>query len=102
MEIQNTIQRIKSTPAWLENVKQQAIERGVDLDEILRLNAIYAMEVDKKNEQQLQDVIKRIKNTPEWLENVKHQAKEKNISLNEMLRLNATYAIETDKQKQQN
>ncbi len=35
-------------PAWLENVKQQAIERGVDLDEILRLNAIYAMEVDKK------------------------------------------------------
>ena len=38
-------------PAWLENVKQQAIERGIDLDEMLRLNATYAIETDKQKQQ---------------------------------------------------
>ena len=48
---QETIERIKSVPEWLESVKQQAIERGVDLDEMLRLNAIYAIEMDKQKQQ---------------------------------------------------
>ena len=50
--IEETIERIKSVPEWLESVKQQAIERGVDLDEMLRLNAIYAIEMDKQKQQQ--------------------------------------------------
>ena len=49
--IEETIERIKSVPEWLESVKQQAIERGVDLDEMLRLNAIYAIEMDKQKQQ---------------------------------------------------
>ena len=51
-QIQNVIYRIKSTPEWLESVKQQAVERGVSLDEMLRLNALYAIEMDNKNKQQ--------------------------------------------------
>ncbi len=47
-QIQGVIQRIKATPEWLESVKQQAIERGVGLDEMLRLNAIYTIETDKQ------------------------------------------------------
>ena len=50
-QIHGVIQRITSTPEWLESVKQQAVERGVDLDERLRLNAIYAIEMDKQNQQ---------------------------------------------------
>ena len=50
-QIQGIIQRIMSTPEWLESVKQQAAERGVDLDEMLRLNAIYAIEMDKQKQQ---------------------------------------------------
>lgn len=49
--IEETIERIKSVPEWLESVKQQAIERGVSLDEMLRLNAIYAIEMDKQKQQ---------------------------------------------------
>ncbi len=50
-QIHGVIQRITSTPEWLESVKQQAVERGVDLDEMLRLNAIYAIEMDKQKQQ---------------------------------------------------
>ena len=50
-QIQGIIQRIMSTPEWLESVKQQAVERGVDLDEMLRLNAIYAIETDRQKQQ---------------------------------------------------
>jgi hypothetical protein len=51
LRIQNIIQNIKNTPEWFESVKQQAVERGVDLDEMLRLNAIYAIETDKQKQQ---------------------------------------------------
>lgn len=50
-QIHGVIQRITSTPEWLESVKQQAVERGIDLDEMLRLNAIYAIETDKQKQQ---------------------------------------------------
>ena len=50
-QIQGIIQRIMSTPEWLESVKQQAVERGVSLDEMLRLNALYAIEMDKQKQQ---------------------------------------------------
>ncbi len=49
-QIQGIIQRIKSSPEWFESVKQQAVERGIDLDEMLRLNAIYAIETDKQKQ----------------------------------------------------
>jgi hypothetical protein len=42
-QIQGVIQRIKNAPEWFESVKQQAEERGVSLDEMLRLNAIYTI-----------------------------------------------------------
>ncbi len=101
MEIQNIIQRIKSTPEWLESVKLQAEEKGISLDEMLRINAIYALEMDKKNKYQLQDIIHLIQNTPEWLESVKLQAEKNGVSLDEMLRLNANYALEMDKKNKQ-
>ena len=50
-QIQNVIHRIKSSPEWFESVKQQAKEKGISLDEMLRLNAIYTIEMDKQNQQ---------------------------------------------------
>ena len=52
LRIQNIIQNIKNTPEWFESVKQQAVERGIDLDEMLRLNAIYAIEMDKQKQKE--------------------------------------------------
>ena len=49
-QIQGVINHIKSVPEWFESVKQQAVERGIDLDEMLRLNAIYAIETDKQKQ----------------------------------------------------
>ena len=49
-QIQNVIYRIKSTPEWLESVKQQAVEKGLTLDEMLRANAIYTIEMDKQQQ----------------------------------------------------
>ena len=50
-QIQGVIQRIKDNPEWFESVKQQAIERGISLDEMLRLNAMYAIEMDNQKQQ---------------------------------------------------
>ena len=50
--IQNIINNIKNTPEWFESVKQQAAERGIELDEMLRLNAIYAIEMDKQKQKE--------------------------------------------------
>lgn len=49
--IEETIERIKSVPEWLQSVEQQAIERGVSLDEMLRMNAIYAIQIDINKQQ---------------------------------------------------
>ena len=49
-QIQNVINRIQSTPEWLESVKQQAVEKGLSLDEMLRANAIYTIEMDKQQQ----------------------------------------------------
>ena len=51
-QIEGVINSIKSSPEWFESVKQQAIERGIELEEMLRLNAIYAIEMDKQKQQQ--------------------------------------------------
>ena len=51
-QLQEIIQLIQNTPEWLESVKHQAEERGIGLDEMLRINAMYTLESDKKNEQQ--------------------------------------------------
>ena len=50
--IDETIERIKSTPEWFEDIKQNAEKKGISLDEMLRNAAIYTIEMDKKNKQQ--------------------------------------------------
>ena len=50
--IQGTIHRIKSHPEWFESVKRQAEEKGLSLDEMLRANAIYTIQMDRKNQQE--------------------------------------------------
>lgn len=47
--IDETMERIKSSPEWLEGVKQHAEKKGVSFDEMLRSAAIYTIEMDKKN-----------------------------------------------------
>ena len=49
IEIQNTIKRIKSSQEWFDAVKVHAEKKGLSLDEMLRIAAIYTMEMDKKN-----------------------------------------------------
>ena len=48
--IEETIEYIKSVPEWMESVSQQASERGIEVDEMLRLNAIYAIETNKQKQ----------------------------------------------------
>ena len=50
--IDETIERIKSSPEWFEDIKQNAEKKGISLDEMLRNAAIYTIEMDKKNKQQ--------------------------------------------------
>jgi len=42
--------RILNTPDWLEAVKSKAIDRGISLDSMVLLDAIYLVEQDKEDE----------------------------------------------------
>ncbi len=43
-EIQKTCQAILHDPAWLEQVREKAIQRGISLEEMIRLDAVYMWE----------------------------------------------------------
>lgn len=46
-KIEGYIQSIKSTPEWLEKVKQKAILKNISLDSMILLDAIYMVETEK-------------------------------------------------------
>lgn len=43
-EIQKTMLAIRNDPAWLEHVKQKAVEKGIHLEQMMRLDAEYMWE----------------------------------------------------------
>lgn len=43
-EIQRVIALIKADAAWLESVRLKALERGISLDEMLRIDAMWMIE----------------------------------------------------------
>lgn len=46
-KIEGYIQSIKSTPEWLEKVRQKAILKNISLDSMILLDAIYMVETEK-------------------------------------------------------
>lgn len=49
--LEMTIQRIKDNPEWMQAMETQAQERGISIEENLRLNAIYTIENEKQKQQ---------------------------------------------------
>jgi hypothetical protein len=49
-KIQGYIFAIKNTEAWLEQVRQKAIERQLPLDSMIRIDATYMVDMDEKKE----------------------------------------------------
>ena len=43
------IQNIRNVPEWYEAVVKQAEEQGITVEENLRINAIYVIENEEKN-----------------------------------------------------
>ena len=46
-KIEKYVRSIKSTPEWLEKVKQKAIQKNIPLDSMILLDAIYMTDVEK-------------------------------------------------------
>jgi len=46
-KIEEYVRSIKSTPEWLEKVKQKAIQKNIPLDSMILLDAIYMTDVEK-------------------------------------------------------
>ena len=47
-ELQEQVQKIKATPGWLAAIKKQAKERGISDAEMLKINAKYIINQNKK------------------------------------------------------
>ncbi len=47
--VDNMIMNIKKTPEWYDNLKQQAIDQNLSLDEVLRSNAIYVINTESND-----------------------------------------------------
>lgn len=95
-------EEIKRTPEWIKEVTRKAKEKNISIDEMVKLDAIYAYETDYNRPEVIElteQNKKRILGTPEWTEQIKVKAKEKNISFEEMLELDAKYIYNTEQRK---
>lgn len=100
--LQNIIEEINNTPAWLSDIKKKAKANGISIDEQIKMDAQYIYDIDYGRTEVIElteETKKRIMNTPEWVEQIKKKAKEKNISFDEMLELDAKYIYKTEGQK---
>lgn len=94
--------KIKKDPAWMEQIKQKAIQNQVPVEEQLNKDAWFLYESEygsNEVKEALEGIRHRIKASLEWLKQIKTKAKEKNISIEEMLELDAKYVYDMDKKK---
>jgi len=84
-----TKERIYSSPAVLDSLKQEAEIYHFDLESFIRIKAweIYA-------ESEIQKTVENIRKDPSWYEHIKQKALKKGISQEEMIRLDAVYMWE--------
>lgn len=96
------INEIHHTPDWLNTIKEEATKKGVDLEKLIRENAIYlyTTEYSKPEVIAITEQIKiNINNTPDWKKAVQQKALEKNITFEEMIEIDAKYVYDKEHKK---
>ncbi|MBN1598161.1 MAG: hypothetical protein JW894_07690 [Bacteroidales bacterium] len=92
---------ILNTPEWYENIKEKATDRGISVDSMMVIDALFLIESEKaKTRKVIKDVDyfkKAIYSSPEWLEKIKKKAKRKGISTDSMVVLDAIFLVEEEK-----
>jgi len=101
--------KIRQDKKWYKQIVKKAGEKGLDVDSMIRLDAIYMIKQDEKTgieklkaeSQTFEDRIKyyeeKIRQDTVWLKSIEKKAIYKNISLDEMIRIDAKYMTEKEK-----
>ena len=92
---------IKNDAKLLESVTNQAKERGISVDEAVKLNAKFMLKEKRKNtpEAQIEKIVERIKSDSVWLKEVIVQAEKEGMPVEDMIMINAEYTYNKDKVK---
>ena len=78
---------IKNDAKWLESVTNQAKEKGISVDEAVKLNAEWVFNEKRKNspEAQIEKLVIRIKADSLWMYQIGIKAEKRNVSIEEMI-----------------
>lgn len=81
------INRVKSDSTWMYLTEQKANERGITLEEMLKMEGQFLLEQDAEIVKIENEIIK----SPEWLEFVSKKAEEQGTTVDSMIRNDANY-----------
>lgn len=78
---------VKSDSTWMYLTEQKANERGITLEEMLKMEGQFLLEQDAEIVKIENEIIK----SPEWLEFVSKKAEEQGTTVDSMIRNDANY-----------
>ena len=101
--IQLQIDKIKQNKEWLNQVKQNALNRGTNIPRMLEREANYIVRTSTNPLGiRLNNLINRIKQDSVWMKDIKQEALKKNVSEDEMILRSAKYIINKEKEDENN
>lgn len=102
--VEEYVAHIKINTELLEMAKVKAKDRGISLDEMIKLDAEWLYNEKLKNtpENQIKATIERIKLDTAWMASIVKQAAEQKVSVEEALKTNAEYTYKEEQNKKLN
>jgi|GEM_PF-240322 hypothetical protein len=103
-KIKGIVNDMNKTPIWKSKLIEKAENKGVSLDSIMKLDAIWLIKNQIKNntkELEIYRIIKKINKDSDWMKIINQKSKKNKISFYEQLYIDAKWILETDNNKQQ-
>jgi len=92
--VEDYMRVIRADDEWMTRIEEKATERGVTIDEMVKMDAEWIVNEKKKNAPKtVESVLETMKNNEEWLKQIEWKAAERGISLEEMMVIEAEYVV---------
>lgn len=90
---------IKDNPQWLNQIKEKASSKNLNLDSMVTLDAIWYY--NNNGALEILDPIEKVKKqivlNPQWMQQIKNKAAERKISVDSMMTLDAIWYLQNKK-----
>jgi hypothetical protein len=102
-EKQAYVQKIKNDSVWYADIKKQAVDKKIAIEQALDENALYMIKTKGPivKLMEVEDIVEQIKNDPTWFAMIEASAAKSNKTIDEVLQENAVYAFKEASKKQE-